>query len=261
MKIYGIQMDIQWEDKPANFAHVRQRLAAARPEAGSLVVLPEMFATGFSMDASGIAEENGGRTEGFLQLMAQDFGIWIVAGVAGRIETGQFANRAVTLNPQGEVVSRYSKMQPYCLAGEDKAFAAGPEPVVFDWNGVKVSPFVCYDLRFPEIQRTAVLAGAEVMVFIANWLDARLHHWVKLLTARAIENQTCVIGVNRLGKDPLSTYSGRTLIVNHHGEVLADAGAEAITISAVLDIQDLRAYRERFPAIKDIRADYRTRLA
>jgi predicted amidohydrolase len=124
----------------------------------------------------------------------------------------------------------------------------------FEWNRLKVSPFVCYDLRFPEHFRAATKRGAQLLTVIANWPVARIHHWTALLQARAIENQAYVAGVNRCGKDPTLTYNGRSMIVSPKGEVLADAGHGESVIGVEIDPAELEVYRQQLPFLADMRA-------
>jgi Predicted amidohydrolase len=255
VNVYAVQLDIAWEDKKANFAAVRRLLADSRPESGALLVLPEMFATGFSMSAAVIAEDAGtGETSGFLAETARAWRNWVLGGVAIRSEAGAFRNEALLFRPDGALAARYAKMYPFTPGGEAAHYSAGEAPVVVaDVSGFALSPFVCYDLRFPEAFREAVGRGAEVYTVIASWPEARIGHWVTLLQARAIENQAYVVGVNRCGADPTLRYPGRSLIVGPDGVVLADAGAGEGIISATLDRTALLDYRTRLPFLNDRR--------
>jgi predicted amidohydrolase len=255
MRIACGQLDIAWEDKAANYQKAYALLAAARLPAGSLFVLPELFATGFSMNTDVIAEAQPGATEEFLQGLARDHKVFVIAGMAARSPNGKARNQAVVVSPEGRPLLRYSKMQPFTLGGEADHYAAGTEVMVFDWLGCKVAPFVCYDLRFPELFRAAVRQGAEVFPVIANWPVKREMHWVTLLHARAIENLACVVGVNRCGTDPKFSYSGRSMIVDPHGIALAQIGNKEGVITADLDLKELRSWRKEFPALKDMRRD------
>jgi predicted amidohydrolase len=127
---------------------------------------------------------------------------------------------------------------------------------LFVWQDLQVAPFVCYDLRFPEIFRHATRKGAELLVVIANWPEARDSHWQALLPARAIENQAFLVGVNRVGSDPLVRYAGHSLILSPKGETLAAGGSEPEVLSAVLERQSLLDYRQKFPALNDIRGEF-----
>ncbi|MEZ5275022.1 MAG: carbon-nitrogen family hydrolase [Opitutaceae bacterium] len=256
MKIFGIQFSITWQDKPANFTRVGDLVAEAGPPAGSLIVLPEMFATGFSMEVDAVVDEGKEPTEVFLGSLAARHGCFVIAGRVSRAEDGLGSNEAIVVGPDGRVIQRYRKMHPFSYGGEDEHYAAGREPVLFEWHGMKVCPLVCYDLRFPEVFRTAVVRGAECFAVIANWPRARQMHWEQLLKARAIENQAYVVGVNRVGSDPNVKYRGGSLIIDPRGEVLAGAGDEEVVLSADIDPAALDEYRQRFPALRDIHPDF-----
>jgi predicted amidohydrolase len=228
-------------------------LAERPPRAGALVVLPEMFASGFSMNVARIAQEPSGELSRGLAQMAKDRGIWIVAGVVGRDSAGRGRNLARVYSPQGTLVAEYQKMHPFSFSGEHEHYSPGEGPITFAWGEFSVAPFVCYDLRFPEVFRLGVRRGANLLVVIANWPAARQAHWLTLLSARAIENQAYVVGVNRVGRDPKATYAGRSQIIDPRGTVLADGGEEPGVISAEVDPQTVAAYRREFPALADIR--------
>ncbi len=251
MKLYGVQFDIVWEDRQANFEKVRLLLSDAQIEEGGLIVLPEMFASGFSMDVDSIS---GG--EEFLAEIAERYGVYVLGGVVSRADGGRGYNNAVVLDAGGAEVARYTKLHPFSFAGEAERYQPGDDVVTFECGGCVVSPFVCYDLRFPEVFRCAVRRGTTVFVVIANWPEPRIYHWVTLLQARAIENQSYVIGVNRCGDDPKLAYPGRSLIVDPRGKILADAGSGENVISAELDMAALSNYRSRFSALRDIREEY-----
>ena len=255
MRLACCQIDIAWESKHANFATVHRWVAQSSLPKNTLLVLPEMFATGFSMNVAAIAEDAGGETEQFILSLAREFEIYVLGGLIARGKNGMGRNEAIVAAPGGKFVTRYCKMHPFTLAGESRHYERGESGVSFDWRGATVAPFICYDLRFPEIFRTGVRRGAEIFTVIANWPLPRDEHWVALLKARAIENQCYVAGVNRCGTDPKYTYPGRSLIVGPHGEVLASAGGEECMITADVDMPALRRYREDFPVLRDRRAD------
>lgn len=253
MKIYCVQFDIAWENKAQNFARVETLLTQAHPEPGSLVLLPEMFATGFSMNVATIEEGPGGETERFLSGAAKNFRAFLLAGVVTKGSDGRARNQSLVINPEGRELARYSKMQPFTPGGETQHYAAGVAPLLFDWQGWAVSPFICYDLRFPEHFRTATRLGAQLLTVIASWPVARIQHWVTLLQARAIENQCYVAGVNRCGSDPQLRFSGRSIIVSPKGEILADAADGEGVISAEVSLDELKAYRKELPFLADMR--------
>ena len=254
MKLYCCQTEIVWENKVANYSRVQKLLAAAKPERDSLVLLPEMFSTGFSMNVPAIQEGPKADTEKFLSHLAQDLGVFLIGGVVTTAPDGRGYNQSVVVSPEGKQLTRYSKMQPFSLGGEGKNYMAGDQPVFFTWQNLKVSPFICYDLRFPEVFRSAVRKGAQLFAVIANWPMARIHHWVTLLQARAIENQAYVAGVNRCGTDPKFTYNGRSLIVDPHGTILLEAGDGECVISADIDPEVVTRWRADFPALQDMRS-------
>jgi predicted amidohydrolase len=256
MQVIAVQPDIVWEDKAANFERVRKQLASAAVAPGALIVLPEMFATGFSMNVAGIAEGADGSTHEFLVSLAKEHQATVIGGVVTLALDGRGLNQAVVFGPDGTSLARYSKIHPFSFAGETNHYVGGNEIGSFVWQELPVAPFVCYDLRFPEIFRHATRKGAELLVVIANWPEARDSHWQALLRARAIENQAFLVGVNRVGSDPLVRYAGHSLILSPKGETLAAGGSEPEVLTAVLERQSLLDYRQKFPALKDIRGEF-----
>jgi omega-amidase len=253
MNLYCVQHDIAWENKPANHVKVESLLAAAQPQRGALVLLPEMFSTGFSMNVPAIQEGEAKETEKFLAATARKFGVFLLGGAVGTGTRGCGRNQALVFSPEGREIARYTKLQPFSLGGETQHYEAGKETTLFHWEGFTVSPFICYDLRFPEHFRKAVRAGAQLITVIASWPVARIGHWITLLQARAIENQAYVAGVNRCGTDPKLAYNGRSLIIAPGGEILADAGEGERVISAELNLETLLVYRKNLPFLADIR--------
>ncbi len=246
------QLDSAWENKGASCRRAAALLDRAAPPRGSLVVLPEMFATGFSMDVDATAEGEERAAESFLAERAHRLGACVVGGVVNRERPGALAlNQAAAFGPDGRELARYSKIHPFSFSGEDRRFARGSEVVAFGWDGFTVAPFVCYDLRFPEVFRVAAFAGATLLVVIANWPAPRAEHWAALLTARAIENQAYVVGVNRCGRDPHVAYAGGSRVVDPRGRTVAEASGGECAIAAELDLEGLLAYRRQFPALAD----------
>jgi predicted amidohydrolase len=252
MRVVAVQLDTAWEDKPSNHVAVERLLAAAPPPPGALVVLPEMFATGFSMDVGAINEDEHPASEVFVSELARRHSVAVVAGVVRREPGGRGLNQALAVGPEGAELVRYSKIHPFSYAGEDRHYARGRDVVTFAHGCFTVCPFVCYDLRFPEVFRVGVRKGAQLFVVIANWPSAREAHWRALLAARAIENQAWVVGVNRCGRDPVGAYPGSSRILDPLGRVVAEAGADECTLAAELDLDMLVEYRRRFPVLRDI---------
>ena len=251
MKISAVQLDIAWEDKAANFARVRALLAAAPPEPGSLIVLPEMFASGFSMNLAVTRQNDARDDETFLAALAREHRSFVIGGVVSPAENGRGRNESVTFSPTGELLARYAKIHPFSLGGESQGHEAGRDIVTFNCAGFIAAPFVCYDLRFPEIFRAAAKCGANLFIVIALWPAKRQQHWLTLLLARAIENQACVIGVNRVGSEPQFTYAGRSVVVDPHGVIVADAGEQERVLNASIDVETVNAWRRDFPALRD----------
>jgi omega-amidase len=254
LKIVALQFDIAWEKKALNFQTVGDLLARARPGPDSLIVLPEMFATGFSMNTGAIAETYGGETEQFLAALARKHKVFVTGGAAMQATDGRVRNKALILSPDGKLLAYYAKMRPFSPGGEAEHYVAGERTTVFRWGNCTVAPLICYDLRFPELFRLSAAAHRpELFLVIANWPAKRISHWVRLLQARAIENQAYVAGVNRIGADPFYEYRGRSLIIDPQGEILADAGETQTWIEAAPDFDGLRKYREGLPFLADMR--------
>jgi predicted amidohydrolase len=253
VKLAAVQYDIQWEDRPATHARVREMVRSARLEKGSLVVLPEMFDVGFSMNTSATDPGEPSRSEAFVADLAKENAVGVLAGVVARTADGRFANEAICVGADGKLISRYRKMQPFTPPGEHVQYPGGTTRTSFDWDGVKVAPFICYDLRFPELFRPAARAGAELIVVVANWPEKRSEHWVRLLQARAIENQAYVLGVNRCGSDPAFRYDGRSSLFDPHGKALFEADGREQVLLGEVDGETVRRWREEFPALRDIR--------
>ena len=257
LHVVACQLDIAWEQPADNCQAVAALLEAATPPRGSLVVLPEMFATGFSMNLAASAQAPDRPVERFMAATAARLGVCLVGGVVRRDPPATLGlNQAVAFGADGGELARYSKIHPFSFAGEDRRFARGREVVTFAWGGFAVAPFVCYDLRFPEVFRVATRSGANVLVVIANWPAARQAHWLKLLAARAIENQAYVVGVNRCGRDPNAAYAGQSRVLDPRGEVVAEAGEAMAVVEADLDLDALTAYRREFPVLADLDARF-----
>jgi len=245
-------MDLAWEDVAENHRRASGLLAQAAAGGARLALLPEMFSTGFSMDSKRIAQPPGGASETFLRSEAQRLGLWILASVP---EAGEPAprNMALLVGPDGSVV-RYAKIHPFSYAGEHRVYAAGDRVVTAEIEGVRVTPFVCYDLRFPEPFRFAA-KETDLFVVVANWPDARREHWRTLLRARAIENLAFVAGVNRVGDGGRLHYSGDSVLVDPWGETLAEGDDADRVLTGVVDPARVAEARAKFPVLEDVRAE------
>lgn len=251
MQIAAVQSDIDWEDRAANHAHVRRLVLRADVQENALVVLPEMFDVGFSTN---VAKTNPGarsESENFVRSLAMQKKAAVVAGVVAARD-GQLANEAIVFAPDGRELTRYRKMRPFSGAGEELHYPAGNEQRTTQWNGVRITPLICYDLRFPELFRPSARA-TDLFVVIANWPRKRSEHWVRLLQARAIENQAFVLGVNRTGTDPNQVYDGRSALFDPQGREIFQADNKEQVLVADIDPEAVRQWREEFPALKDMR--------
>lgn len=253
MIVQILQTSPVWEDKAASRGQVEAMLVESPPVPGSLVVLPEMFATGFSMNVERTAQRQEREDEVFLASLATLHQCTVMGGVVSPMEAGKARNESVAFSPEGRLLGRYAKQHLFTLGGEGECHVPGGEPVIFPWQGFMVAPLICYDLRFPERFRELVLRGANLFVVIASWPVKRYHHWLTLLQARAIENLAYVVGVNRTGGDPLYKYNGRSVVVSPHGHIIADAGEGEGVVTARLRLTDLEAWRASFPALSDMR--------
>jgi omega-amidase len=246
-----IQLDSVWEDPRANFAKVERLLAATPPAAGSCIVLPEMFSTGLSLELSRTMQGHARDAEEFLRATALRHRSTVTGGMVSPGTGGRGRNESVTFGADGTLLARYVKQRPFSGAGETVVHEAGRECVTFRLGAFTVAPFVCYDLRFPELFRAAAARGADLFTVIAAWPVKRIGHWLTLLQARAIENQAFVIGVNRTGLEPRFEYCGRSVVVDPHGEIIADAGTGETARTASIAHEAVAAWRAEFPALRD----------
>ncbi|HEY2586285.1 MAG TPA: nitrilase-related carbon-nitrogen hydrolase [Tepidisphaeraceae bacterium] len=251
MQITAIQLDIRWENREANHARVRQLLNEAGVARRSLVVLPEMFDTGFSMNTAVTDPGERSSSEAFLRGMAAEHEVAVLAGVVARAEGRLLANEAVAFAPDGTELVRYRKCRPFSLGGETEHYCAGTTHATFEWAGCRIAPFICYDLRFPELFRPAA-NEVDLFVVVANWPTARSEHWVRLLQARAIENLAWVLGVNRTGTDPTLVHDGRSCLFDPHGREVFQADRSEQVLRAEVDPTEARRWREKFPALRDM---------
>ena len=244
-----VQADLAWEDPAANREALGRRLADVPPGA-DLVVLPEMFSTGFTMEGARVAEAMDGPTPAWMRAQAQHLGAVLAGSAVIRTAAGLF-NRFLWVPPEGPV-GTYDKRHLFRMAGEHRRFAAGSVPLAVDWRGARFCPLVCYDLRFPVWSRRRATLDYDVLVYVANWPAPRHYAWQQLLRARAIENQAFVLGVNRVGPDGNGVaYSGGSAAIDALGEPLVELGDRPETATVTLDLAAQRGLRERFPVERD----------
>ncbi|HWB79592.1 MAG TPA: carbon-nitrogen family hydrolase [Nannocystaceae bacterium] len=261
MRVAGIQLDTVWENPEQSFARARPWIAAAANAGARLVVLPEMYACGFSMATDRIAEPVDGPSTAFLREQARAHGVWVCGSVpelpasplgAGPAGATRPFNTLVLCAPDG-ATHRYRKIHPFTFAGEHEHYQAGREFVTVTIEGVRCTLFVCYDLRFAdEFWQNA--NATDCYVVVANWPSRRRHHWQTLLAARAIENQAYVVGVNRVGQGGGELdYSGDSRVVDPWGEPIALAASIETMILAEVDPAVVADARARFPFLRDRR--------
>lgn len=253
--VFACQLDIVWEDKRANQAKVEEMLRSQPPQPDDLVVLPELFDVGFSLNTAAMAEQvTGGITETWCADLARKYQIYLQGASVQRPDPAAKAtNNAVVFNPAGEIVCRYEKVHPFSGGREPEAYRGGTSISSFDWHGITVCPMICYDLRFPELWRAAVLShGAEMFTIGASWPSTRQWHWSTLLDARAIENQAYVVAVNRCGDDPYLPYAGGSKVVDPMGRVVVEADDTEQMIVASVERRQVTDWRRDFAALNDI---------
>ena len=240
-------MNLAWCDAAANL-HRAEEMMKSTPGA-DVYVLPEMFTTGFCMEPERIAEPAEGSALQWMRRVAGEMDAAVAGSVATIAPDGGYRNRMYFVTPDGQV-THYDKRHLFSYSGEDKHYEAGAERVIVAFRGVRFLLQVCYDLRFPVFARNC--DDYDVAIYVANWPDKRRMAWDVLLRARAIENQAVVIGVNRVGSDPLCVYDGGTAAIDFFGNVAAacaDHTEQLVTYEVKMD--ELRHYRDKFPSLAD----------
>ena len=246
MKISIIQTDIKWADSQANITAADAAVDSA--PGSDLYVLPEMFSTGFCTRPEGVAEPYDGRTLAWMKRKAAATGA-ALAGSVAVCEDGKYYNRFYFVKPDGSV-TKYDKKHLFTYGGEHEHFTAGSERVVVEWKGVRILLEICYDLRFPIWSRNR--GDYDMIIYVASWPTPRVEAWKSLLTARAIENQCYVAGVNRVGTDPGNEYSGGSRVIDPYGHIMAQcADGKGEVVSAEIDMNMLEAFRGKFPVLDD----------
>lgn len=250
MRLTIVQSALVWENKAENLRRFDQKLA---PLVGQtdLVVLPEMFSTGFSMKTGPLAEDMGGPTVAWLAEKAAQLGA-VVTGSFICHENGLHHNRLVWMRPDG-TFDTYDKRHLFSLAEEEKHFAPGRKRLIVSWKGFAVCPMICYDLRFPVWSRNRRgEAGYDLLIYMANWPVRRSHHWRALLQARAIENQAYCVGLNIVGADGNGLeYVGDSAVIDCSGQHLCQLAAQEGVFTTEISLDALRNYRTQFPFLAD----------
>jgi len=249
LRVTLVQQALAWHDPETNRRKFEALLEPLRSTT-DVIVLPEMFPTGFSMEAEKLAEPVNGPTAQWLTGMARKLDAAIVGSII-TVDGGRYYNRLHWASPEGET-HHYDKRHLFRMAREHNHYSPGRAPLIVQWRGFKICPLVCYDLRFPVFSRRRPELDYDVLLYVANWPAARQHAWVTLLKARAIENQAYVVGVNCIGVDGKKiAYAGGSAAHDFLGHPLVELRDAAEVATASLDAQALREYRERFPAHLD----------
>jgi omega-amidase len=248
MKVTLIQSDIIWEDKSRNFQNL-YKLISPLYNKTDIVVLPEMFNTGFSMNPEKLSESEFGETFDWMRILAQkgNFGL---CGSYIIKEDKHFFNRWVFVSPDKKSWY-YDKRHLFSIGGENKFFSHGNKRLTFSFRGIRISPYICYDLRFPVWSRNR--NDCDLIIYSANWPESRIEVWNILLKARAIENQCYVVGVNRVGKDGAGiNYCGDSMIINPQGTIISSAKPNTESVlSGEISLQELSDFRKKFPVLND----------
>lgn len=241
-----VQTTLAWENPKANRTHIEDKVSSITAD---LIVLPEMFSSGFTMNASEVAETMDGETITWLKSLSKTKNAAIVGSLV-IAENNNFYNRLVFVEPNGNLTT-YDKRHTFTLAGEHKVYTAGTEKIIIDYKGFKICPLVCYDLRFPVWARNS--EDYDLLIYVANWPKVRITAWDALLKARAIENMSYCIGVNRVGLDGNNyEYSGHSAAYDVLGNRMDSIPESTETIEVVtLEKSHITKYRERLGFLKD----------
>ena len=253
MKVTLIQTALHWEDRQKNLLHFDALVNSIR-KGTDLIVLPEMFSTGFTMNPASLAEPANGEALATMKKWANKKNAIIIGSVAVK-EAGNYYNRLYWVEPNGKV-SYYDKRHLFRMAHEDRHYAMGTKKIIKKLNELHICPLVCYDLRFPVWSRNTFkktngrpIAAYDVLIYVANWPEVRSYPWKQLLIARAIENQCYVIGVNRIGADGNGiSHSGDSIVINPRGEIISKTKPNIQSIETIrLDRAYLEDFRITFP--------------
>jgi predicted amidohydrolase len=257
VRVAGLQLDIVWETPVENFCRAETLAAEAADSGARLLALPEMFATGFSMRADVMASFALEIHE-FLADLATRHQLWVIGGFA---EPGEErpANACGVFGPDGREILHYRKIHSFSLADEQEHYEAGSEIGTVEIDGVRVTPLICYDIRFPELFRVAA-AATDLFVVIANWPTRRAYAWRTLLAARAIEDQAWILGVNRVGDAKGYPHCGDTSLVDPWGEIVGTLADKPGVVTGEVDVDVVREARQRFRFLEDRRPEVYRRL-
>lgn len=247
LKIATIQTNLIWENIEANLEQLTTKILEINNNP-DIIILPEMFSTGFSMNPKKFAESPEGKTFQWMKEVAQKSKSVLTGSYIVK-EDGQHFNRLIWMQPDG-VFYYYNKKHLFSLSEEPNHYTAGNEKLVLDYKGWRICPLICYDLRFPVWSRN--VENYDLLIYVANWPEKRSHHWRSLLMARAIENQSYTIGVNRVGNDGAnSNHSGDTSVINYAGQILQHTAYIENTSTVQLSYKEQQTFRNKFRFLAD----------
>jgi predicted amidohydrolase len=248
LKVVGIQADLVWENPIQNIAFFEEKINSLNSDV-DLIVLPEMFASGFTMKPENVAEKMNGFSVSWMQKIASEKQVAICGSLVIE-DNKKYYNKLVFVHPSKKIET-YNKRHSFTLAGEDKVYTSGNKKLIINYKGWKICPLICYDLRFPVWARNT--ENYDLLLFMANWPETRIKAWDTLLKARAIENMCYVIGVNRTGKDANNyNYSGNSLLIDYLGEELSSLKSNEVGfVSAVLHKDKQETVRKKLGFLND----------
>lgn len=249
LRISLCQTDCFWQDASANRNHLEKKIEALNSSTTDLIILPEMFSTGFSMESEKLAESMTGPSIGWMQNLSNQLNLALTGSLIIE-EMGQFYNRLVWLEPGISSPKIYDKKHLFSLSNEHKHYRPGTQKLILEYKSWKIALFICYDLRFPVWSRN--VEGVDLMIYVANWPNKRSLAWKSLLPARAIENQCYVAGVNRIGMDANQIfYSGDSAVYDFEGRQIMDLGSQDAIQTIELSQHELQVYKRAYPFLKD----------
>lgn len=250
LNITTIQTTLYWENSDENLKHIDAKITAIQGTT-DVIVLPEMFTTGFTMNPKKLAEEHGGKSLQWMLQKAKEKNCVIIGSISTK-ENNKYYNRLYCVKPD-ETYQYYDKRHLFRMGNEHQYYDAGTQKIMLEYKGWKICPLVCYDLRFPVWSRNTKNNTYDVLIYVANWPEVRSYPWKQLLIARAIENQTFVVGVNRIGQDGNAIqHSGDSCVLNPRGELISKTMAHEDCIETIsLSYAYLQEFRKSFPVMLD----------
>lgn len=247
-----VQSELVWESPEANLANHEALIRAAAPANADVILLPEMFTSGFTPQPERVACPIEGYATAWMARLAAEYNAHVMGSFVEALGDA-FYNTAICVHPSGELLATYRKV--HLFGPEKKGYTAGERIPVFALNGVPVAMMICYDLRFPELFRAAAKAGAKAFFLCANWPDVRQAHWELLTRARALDNQAYLVCVNRVGRDPKLGYDGGSGLIRPTGEVGERLDNSPRAVHVTLDAGEVDAFRAQLGALADRRDD------